>query len=178
METYGRWKQGQAVEGEHKDTLWACRDGVGKARTHLELNLVREIKSNNERLLQVPQKHREYWEDGTWLLPVVTSEWTGGNGLEVRWKRFHLKRTKYLFTVSVVKSWNRLSREAAESPPVEMFWFQLDAVLGKLLWVSLLWAAWVGRYLQRSLPATWTLGLFELWMLNDFFFHWCVEEVL
>jgi len=48
---------------------------------------VREIKSNNERLLQVPQKHREY----------------------------------------------SLSREAAESPPVEMFWFQLDAVLGKLL---------------------------------------------
>lgn len=28
---------------------------------------------------------------------------------------------------------NRLSRKAAESPPVEMFWFQLDAVLGKLL---------------------------------------------
>jgi len=38
----------------------------------------------------------------------------------------------------VFKHWNRLPKEAAESPLLETFKHQLDLALGSLLWLTLL----------------------------------------
>jgi len=54
--------------------------------------------------------------------------------------------------VRVVEPWNRLTREAVESPSLEIFKTRLDAVLCSLLWVTLLWQGVGLGDPQRSLP--------------------------
>jgi len=46
---------------------------------------------------------------------------------------------KNFFTLRVMEHWNRLPREAVESPSLEIFKTHLDKVLCSLLWVTLVW---------------------------------------
>jgi len=49
-----------------------------------------------------------------------------------------MNRRKNFFTLRVTEHWNRLPREAVESPSLEIFKTRLDTVLCSLLWVTLL----------------------------------------
>ncbi|KFV19218.1 hypothetical protein N340_00882, partial [Tauraco erythrolophus] len=55
------------------------------------------------------------------------------NGFKLKEGRFKLDIRKKLFTVRVVKHWNRLPREAAAAPSLEMFKARLDKALGNLV---------------------------------------------
>jgi len=46
---------------------------------------------------------------------------------------------KNYFSLRVTEHWNRLPRDVAESPSLEIFKTRLDKVLCSLLWVTLLW---------------------------------------
>ena len=43
-----RWKQRQATKEEFGNIAWACRDGIRKAKCHLELRLARDVKGNKK----------------------------------------------------------------------------------------------------------------------------------
>jgi len=64
---------------------------------------------------------------------MVSSNRTRGNGHKLKHKKFHLNMRKNFFTLRVMEPWNRLPREAVESPSLEICKTRLDKVLCSLL---------------------------------------------
>ena len=62
-----------------------------------------------------------------------------GNGFRLKEGRFRLDLRNKFFTVSVVKDWNRLPKEAVDAPSLEAFKARLDVALGSLVcWLATL----------------------------------------
>ncbi|KGL80714.1 hypothetical protein N309_08554, partial [Tinamus guttatus] len=51
------------------------------------------------------------------------------NGYKLKHRKFHLHVRKNFFPVRLTESWNRLPREAVESPSLENFKTHLDATM-------------------------------------------------
>jgi len=60
-------------------------------------------------------------EDGTWFFSVVLSDRTGGNGRELKDRKFHLNTWKDFFSMRLDKQWSRLPRVIVESPSLDTF---------------------------------------------------------
>ena len=71
-----------------------------------------------------------YRKDREGLFTRACSDRTRGNGFKRKEGRFRLDVRKKFFTV---RHWNRLPREAVDSPSLEVFKARLDGALSNLL---------------------------------------------
>ncbi|KFQ59598.1 hypothetical protein N334_05862, partial [Pelecanus crispus] len=55
------------------------------------------------------------------------------NGFKLEEGRFRLDIRKKFFTMRVVRHWNRLPREAVDTPSLEVFRARLDGALSNLV---------------------------------------------
>ena len=74
-----------------------------------------------------------YRKDGVNIFNRARCNRTRSNGFKLREVRFRLGIRKKFFTMRVVKHWNRLPREVAETPSLETFKPRLDMALSSLV---------------------------------------------
>ncbi|KFW75726.1 hypothetical protein N305_00577, partial [Manacus vitellinus] len=55
------------------------------------------------------------------------------NGFKLKEGRFRLDIRKKLFTIKVVRHWNRLPRKVVDAPSLKVFKARLDGALNNLL---------------------------------------------
>ncbi|KFQ56759.1 hypothetical protein N334_13560, partial [Pelecanus crispus] len=74
-----------------------------------------------------------YRKDGDNLFSKACCDRTRRNGFKLKKNRFRLDIRKKLFTMRVVRHWNRLPREVVEAPSLETFQVRLDGALSNLM---------------------------------------------
>ena len=74
-----------------------------------------------------------YRKEGEELFTRPCSDRIRGNGFKLKEGRFISGERKKLFTLRMVRHWNRLPREVVAAPSLEVFKVRLDGALSNLV---------------------------------------------
>ena len=72
-EVYRMWKKGLAIWEEYRGVVRECRDAMRKAKSHLELNLARDVKDNKKGFFKSISSKRKTRETVGLLLNEVSA---------------------------------------------------------------------------------------------------------
>ncbi|KAJ7419677.1 hypothetical protein WISP_52549 [Willisornis vidua] len=100
-----------------------------------ELNLFRQEKRKLQDDLIVACQYlkRAKKKDGEGLFMRACSDRVRVSGSKLKENKFRLDPKKKLFTLGMVRHWNRLTREALDAPSLEVFKARLDGALSNLV---------------------------------------------
>lgn len=125
--------------------------------------LTRTVQPREEKAWGTPMDLNTWWEGEkkrARLFSVVHRDRVRGNGNKLKYKTFLLNIKRSFFMVRVVEHGNRMCREVAESPSLEILKIWPDRVLGKLLQPTPPWArGWTRQ--SQEVPAN--LSSSDLW---------------
>ena len=74
-----------------------------------------------------------YKKDGKRLFTWACSDRTRGNCSKLKEGRFRLDVKKKLFTMSVVRQWNRFPSKVVDTSPLQVFKVRLEGALSNLV---------------------------------------------
>ncbi|TRZ10214.1 hypothetical protein HGM15179_016893 [Zosterops borbonicus] len=98
----------------------------------LELFTLEKKRVQNDVIAASQYLKRAYRKDGERLFTRACSD--RRNGFKLQDWTFKLDMRKILFTVSMVRHWNRLPRELVGAPSLAEFKTRLDGALSSLVW--------------------------------------------
>jgi len=117
-----QWRATKMIKGLEERLSNLSLFNLGKKRLKGELiNVYKYLKGGGRQMGEAR------------LFSVVCSDSARSNDLKLEHRKFHTNTWKNFFTVRVKEHWNRVPREAVESPSMEIFKTCLDACLGDLL---------------------------------------------
>ncbi|GAB0186891.1 triadin [Grus japonensis] len=115
--------------------LWSESRGGPQRRQAERVGIVqpREKVAAGRSNCGLPVHKGAYKRAGEGLFTRAWSDRIRGNGFKLKEGRFRLDIRKKLFTVRVVRYWNKLPREVVAAPSLAVFKARLDGALGSLL---------------------------------------------
>ncbi|KAK4823679.1 hypothetical protein QYF61_005650 [Mycteria americana] len=116
-----------------KRTLGCIKKSMASRSREVILPLHCPLLPRYQNLASQTQYKGTYKKDGDRLYSRACCHRTMGNGFKLKEGRFRLDIRETFFTMSVVKHWNRLPREAVDVPSLETFKVRLDGALSNLI---------------------------------------------
>ncbi|CAM4699944.1 unnamed protein product, partial [Caretta caretta] len=129
-EAYKKWKIGQMTRDEYKDIAQACRSEIRKAKSHLELQLARDVKSNKKGFFRYVSNKKKVKESVGPLLNeggnLVTEDVEKANVLNAFFASVFTNKVSSQTTVLGSTAWGGGDQPSVEKEEVRDYLEKLD----------------------------------------------------
>ncbi|CAM5168179.1 unnamed protein product [Natator depressus] len=129
-EAYKKWKIGQMTRDEYKNIARACRSEIRKAKSHLELQLARDVKSNKKGFFRYVSNEKKVKESVGSLLNeggnLVTEDVEKDNVLNAFFASVFMNKVSSQTTALGSTAWGGGDQLSAEKEVVRDYLEKLD----------------------------------------------------
>ncbi|CAM5165610.1 unnamed protein product, partial [Eretmochelys imbricata] len=129
-EAYKKWKIGQMTREEYKNIARGCRSEIGKAKSHLELQLARDVKSNKKGFFRYVSNKKKVKESVGPLLNeggnLVTEDVEKANVLNAFFASVFMNKVSSQTTALSSTAWGGGGQPSVEKEVVRDYLEKLD----------------------------------------------------